>query len=41
VLASAVRTHLLTVIGALRLFFCGSLLVVSALVLVNLGRDHK
>jgi hypothetical protein len=33
--------HLLTVIAALRLFFCGSLLVVGALVLVNLWRDHK
>jgi hypothetical protein len=40
-LAGAARSHLLTVIAALRLFFCGSLLVVGALVLVNLWRDHK
>jgi hypothetical protein len=29
------------VIAALRLYFCGSLLVVGVLVLVNLWRDHR
>jgi hypothetical protein len=32
------RTHLVTVIAALRFYFCGSLLVVGALVLGNLWR---
>ena len=39
-LAGAASSHLLTVIAALRLLFCGSLLVVGTLVLVNLWRDH-
>jgi hypothetical protein len=40
-LAGAARTGLLTVIAALRLYCCGSLLVVGVLVLVNLWRDHN
>ena len=40
-LAGAARDHVLTVIATLRLVFCGSLLVVGAMVLVNLWRDHK
>lgn len=40
-LADAASSHLLSVIAALRLFFCGSLLVVGALVLVNVWRPHE
>ena len=40
-LVGVVRIHLLTVIATLRLYFCGSLLVVGSLVLVNLWREHK
>jgi hypothetical protein len=38
-LTAAAKTHL-TIIATLRLSFCGSLLVVGALVLVSSGRDQ-
>jgi hypothetical protein len=40
-LAGVATSHLLTVIAALRLFFCGSLMVVGALALVTVWHDHK